>query len=96
MLILDCPFCGPRYHSEFLYGGDAGRRRPAHDDPDAARWTDYVFLRDNPRGRHVEYWQHVHGCRAWLRVTRDTATHEVLAVTAARPRPARAEGAADR
>ena len=85
MLILHCPFCGPRDHSEFLYGGDARRTRPTPDDADGARWHDYVFLRDNPRGTHVEHWQHVHGCRGWLTVTRDTVTHEILAVTAARP-----------
>ena len=88
MLIFDSPFCGPRDHSEFSYGGDARRRRPAVDDADAGRWHDYVFLRDNPRGRHVEYWQHVHGDRSWLRVERDTVTHEVLSVV-----PARAFGA---
>jgi sarcosine oxidase subunit delta len=88
MLILDCPFCGPRYHAEFTYGGDAGRRRPAHDDPDPARWHDHVFLRDNPRGPHREHWQHVHGCRAWLVVERDTLTHEILHVAAARPQQA--------
>ena len=84
MLILDCPFCGPRYHSEFSYGGDAARARPAVDDAEAGHWHDYVFLRDNPRGPHAEFWQHSHGCRAWLRVLRDTATHEVLSVELAR------------
>jgi sarcosine oxidase subunit delta len=43
-----------------------------------------VFIRDNPRGAHHEYWQHVHGCRQWLRVVRDTVTHEIAAVTPAR------------
>ena len=31
-----------------------------------------VFVRDNPMGEHREYWQHVHGCRQWLFVVRDT------------------------
>jgi len=25
----------------------------------------------------VEYWQHVAGCRRWLRIRRDTVTHEI-------------------
>ena len=49
--------------------------RGAADSLDA--WTDYVYLRDNPRGPHREYWQHVHGCREWVIVARDTLSHEV-------------------
>ena len=37
-----------------------------------------MFLRDNPRGPHREWWFHHGGCGRWIRVTRDTATHEVL------------------
>jgi sarcosine oxidase subunit delta len=44
-----------------------------------AEHIDYVYLRDNPRGLHLEYWQHVNGCRAYVKVLRDTATHEILA-----------------
>ena len=40
---------------------------------------DYVYLRDNPRGRYEEFWHHTSGCRRWLVVTRDTATHEIEA-----------------
>jgi heterotetrameric sarcosine oxidase delta subunit len=59
---------------------------PGLDCTDAATWHDYVFLRDNPRGRHAEYWHHVHGCRRWLRVERDTVTHEIESVEDAAPR----------
>jgi heterotetrameric sarcosine oxidase delta subunit len=79
MLLIPCPWCGPRDHVEFSYGGDATVRRPAN--PLAAtqkEWDDYVYLRHNPRGRHEELWQHHAGCRAWLRVVRDTLTHEIL------------------
>ena len=61
MLLLSCPYCGEREHTEFRYGGDAGKRRPAHDDMNAKAWHDHVFLFDNPKGPHKEYWQHVHG-----------------------------------
>lgn len=75
-----CPFCGERDASEFTYLGDAGSRRPDPAAPDAqAQFFDAVYLRDNPAGRHEELWYHGSGCRSWLRVTRDTRTHEIFA-----------------
>jgi sarcosine oxidase subunit delta len=81
MIRIPCPYCGLRDHEEFVYLGDAGRRRPAGNEPSADRqpWHDYVYLRDNPRGPHAEFWQHLHGCRAIVQLLRDTETHEVLA-----------------
>ena len=81
---LPCPLCGDRDIEEFTYLGDAAPQRPdpATGDPDA--WHAYVYLRDNPRGRHRELWHHLQGCRAWLCVTRDTATHTVFDATLAR------------
>lgn len=76
MLIIHCPHCGPRDHTEFGYGGDAGARRPADDAAETA-WVDFVYHRDNPRGPHEELWQHVQGCRAWIVVRRDTLTHAI-------------------
>lgn len=81
---IDCPFCGERDQHEFSYGGDATRLRPEESNTDQQIWSDYVFLRDNPRGWHQEYWQHVHGCRAWVCVTRNTLTHEIAEVCTAR------------
>ncbi|MDH3316234.1 MAG: sarcosine oxidase subunit delta [Gammaproteobacteria bacterium] len=80
MLLIDCPHCGPRAQIEFTYGGDATRTRPA--DPDAVEvkeWLDFVYLRDNPRGPHTEWWHHSVGCRRWIKVRRDTLTHEISA-----------------
>ena len=75
-----CPFCGERDAAEFTYLGDAGFRRPETAAPDAqARFFEAVYLRDNPAGRHEELWYHGWGCRSWLRVTRDTRTHEIFA-----------------
>jgi sarcosine oxidase subunit delta len=82
MLLIQCPWCGERCHTEFTYGGDAQVGRPAAEDSNLA-WVDYVYLRENPRGSHAEYWHHVQGCRQWLRVVRDTLTHEIAQVTAA-------------
>lgn len=82
MLRIKCPFCGERDHSEFSYGGDATIQYP---DLDASidEWHDAVFLRDNPRGRQLETWQHSSGCRLWLIVERDNVTHEITDVRAA-------------
>lgn len=80
MIRITCPHCGPRDHAEFSYSGDATKTRPANSEQSsAADWHDYVYIRDNPRGPHLEYWHHIHGCRAYVKVLRDTATHEVLA-----------------
>ena len=85
---IECPFCGERDSSEFTYLGDAGFRRPAADTADAAdRFYEAVYLRDNPAGPHQELWYHSSGCLSWLRVTRDTRTHAILAVQLAREAP---------
>ena len=77
-----CPFCGEREVSEFAYLGDARFERPNPDSPDAhARFVESVYLRDNPAGPHDELWYHAAGCRSWLRVIRNTRTHEILAVS---------------
>ena len=74
---IKCPHCGLRDHSEFSYEGDATIKRPENDDADA--WRDYVYHRDNPRGKHKELWSHISGCRAWVVVERNTFTHEIYA-----------------
>ena len=35
-------------------------------------------MRKSPRGKHVELWHHISGCRQWIKVERDTATHEIF------------------
>jgi sarcosine oxidase subunit delta len=83
---IPCPFCGERDLTEFSYLGDAGYRRPDPADIDAvSRFVEAVYLRDNPAGLHVELWYHASGCRAWLRVTRDTRTHEISCAEYANP-----------
>lgn len=77
MLRIDCPWCGPRDMVEFTYVGDGTLRRPEIGAEDGH--FDYVYLRDNPKGPHVEIWRHGVGCRRHVAVTRDTATHEMLA-----------------
>ncbi|MEO8452176.1 MAG: sarcosine oxidase subunit delta [Gemmatimonadota bacterium] len=75
MLLIPCPWCGAREEVEFRYGGEA-RHQPAPNADDHAL-ADYLFYRSNPAGRHVERWVHVHGCRRWFTLVRDTMTHEI-------------------
>ena len=81
MLLIECPWCGPRDESEFTYGGEAHIVRP--EDPDATsdeEWAAYLFYRKNPRGGHLEQWCHSSGCRRWFNVRRDTMTYEIAEV----------------
>lgn len=86
MLLIPCPHCGERRHTEFTYGGDARVPRPL--DPNALSdrsWTDYLYRRSNPCGPHVEYWHHTLGCRQWLRIERDTASQQAQVADQAGP-----------
>ena len=82
-MIIEHPLLGPRDASEFTVLGDAALiRRPDGGDLDA--FHAYLHLRDNPAGLHRELWHHEAGDRSWLVVTRDTLTHEIVAVELAR------------
>ncbi|WP_447577183.1 sarcosine oxidase subunit delta [Achromobacter kerstersii] len=77
MLMLTCPYCGPRAETEFTCGGEADIVRPQDCDTlTDAKWADYAFMRKNVRGRAREQWQHAHGCRRWFLAERDTVSHE--------------------
>jgi sarcosine oxidase subunit delta len=78
MMLIPCPWCGPRNETEFHYGGQAGVAYPA--DPAALsdeEWGRFLFVRENPKGLFRERWCHSAGCRQWFDLTRDTVTHEV-------------------
>jgi methylglutamate dehydrogenase subunit B len=79
---IDCPHCGERNASEFLYKGDASIERPQTPDQDA--FFDFLYIRRNEAGPMKEYWFHAGGCRSWLIVTRNTVTHQITGVEAAR------------
>ena len=79
MLEIKCPHCGKRSQNEFSYGGDATVKRPELGKEISDKvWDDFVYFRNNPRGKHLEFWHHVAGCRQWFKVLRSTVTHEIF------------------
>ena len=80
MLLICCPYCGPRAELEFSYGGEAHIARPA--DPmslDDEAWANFLYVRSNPRGIHAERWRHLHGCGRFFNVQRDTVSDTIIA-----------------
>ncbi len=81
MLLISCPWCGPRDEIEFRCGGQSHVARPGPpEEVSDADWTDYLFTRLNPKGIHFERWVHAFGCRRWFNMARDTVTHEIKAI----------------
>ncbi|MEU5637868.1 sarcosine oxidase subunit delta family protein [Streptomyces rishiriensis] len=81
MLLIPCPWCGPRDEAEFHYGGQAHVAYP--ETPSALtdeEWARYLFFRDNTKGPFAERWSHAAGCRRWFNAVRDTSTNEILSV----------------
>ena len=79
MLNIKCPYCGDRSQKEFAYGGDGTVVRPElNQQISDEKWDEFVYLRKSPRGKHIELWHHIAGCRQWFRVQRDTVTHEIF------------------
>ena len=79
MLLIACPYCGPRAEIEFRCGGEADIARPP--DPskvDDTAWAEYLFMRTNPKGVHGERWLHAHGCQRWFNALRDTVSDRIL------------------
>lgn len=97
MLLITCPYCGPRPEIEFSYGGQAHIERP--NDPmslDDEAWAEYLYFRSNSKGEHAERWRHVNGCGRFLNVRRDTTSDEILATYKIGEVPDRRSEQADR
>ena len=80
MLLIPCPWCGPRPENEFRYGGQANLTRPAASADDVT-FSAYLYLRDNPRGRHQERWRHQPGCGRFFNCVRDTVTDRIASTS---------------
>jgi sarcosine oxidase subunit delta len=79
MLLIACPYCGPRPELEFVYGGQAQVARPAEPAAvNAQDWADFLYVRDNTRGVHAERWRHTHGCGRNFNALRDTRSDQFL------------------
>jgi sarcosine oxidase subunit alpha len=98
MLLITCPWCGPRDEAEFHYGGQAHVAYP--ETPSALtdeEWARYLFFRDNTKGPFAERWSHAAGCRRWFNAVRDTSTNEILSVyRSGEDRPETPEGLTSR
>lgn len=95
MLLVNCPFCGPRAESEFAYGGEGGIARPLNTEGlSDAEWADYLFMRRNPKGAHHEQWRHASGCGKWFHARRDTVSYRFSATwKIGEPEPVQGGGA---
>ena len=83
MLLISCPWCGPRAELEFTCGGQSHIIRPGPaEQVDEQTWARYLSEKVNPAGIHLERWHHRFGCRQWFNVARDTLTHRIHAVYA--------------
>jgi heterotetrameric sarcosine oxidase delta subunit len=76
MMLLECPWCGPRNADEFAHVGEAPNR-PDPATASAEQWRGYLYLSANPAGWVHEWWLHRGGCRRYLAATRDTLTNTV-------------------
>jgi sarcosine oxidase, subunit delta len=89
MLLIPCPFCGPRPENEFNYGGEAHIVRPP--DPsllDDDGWAAFVYQRNNAKGVQAERWYHIHGCGRFFNCLRETVSDKIVATYQVRaPRP---------
>jgi sarcosine oxidase subunit delta len=78
MLLIPCPWCGPRAEPEFQFGGEPALRPvPAGSVTDEA-WAYYLYFRSNEKGSHRELWCHAGGCGRWFVLQRDTVSHTIL------------------
>jgi heterotetrameric sarcosine oxidase delta subunit len=76
MILLPCPYCGPRNASEFRYAGEVSER-PDPNETGVEEWRAYLYARNNPAGWITETWYHNAGCRQHFVTERHTMTNEV-------------------
>lgn len=74
MVLVPCPWCGPRDAAEFGYVGELSVR-PDPQTTTRKEWRDYLYLRRNVAGWTTERWYHRMGCRRYLVVQRETTTN---------------------
>jgi sarcosine oxidase, subunit delta len=82
MIIIRCPYCQEqRTEEELIYGGESDINRASEPEGISdLQWTDYLFMRANPKGPLKEQWCCAYGCGQWFKVERDSATHKIREV----------------
>jgi sarcosine oxidase subunit delta len=78
VILLPCPYCGPRNASEFRYVGELATR-PDQNATGIDEWRAFLYMRDNPAGWTTETWYHRAGCRQHFTLERHAVTNEVHA-----------------
>lgn len=78
MLIVNCPWCGPRNSADLRYVGET-RPRPDPASATEEEWRTYLYVRDNPAGWTTETWYCRAGCRRYFVVERHSVTNEIRA-----------------
>jgi sarcosine oxidase subunit delta len=103
MLLINCPYCGPRPELEFRNMGEAHIARPPFSETISDEdWAEFLYIRTNERGLLAERWRHVHGCSRFFNAVRHTVTDKFVAtyrvgdpkpdLPESAARPAEAEG----
>lgn len=79
MLLITCPYCGPRPELEFRYAGEGHIARTTFsEDITDEQWADFLYVRTNPKGLMAERWRHVHGCARFFNAVRHTVTDKFV------------------
>ena len=78
MLILECPYCGVEADETELHGGGEAHLKRFGPGSDDEAFEGYLFMRENPKGVHLERWRHSFGCGKWFHAARCTMTLEVF------------------
>ncbi|MQA82008.1 MAG: sarcosine oxidase subunit delta [Streptosporangiales bacterium] len=74
MMLVPCPWCGPRNVAEFRYVGESSAR-PDPATTSASDWRTYLYTRRNPCDWIKETWYHRMGCRQYFGLERHTMTN---------------------
>lgn len=77
MLLITCPYCGPRPEEEFINGREAHIARPENTEAlSDADWARYTFIHNNHKGWMRERWMHAAGCRRWFNAVRHNVSSQ--------------------
>ena len=96
MFQIHCPYCDElRDEIEFAHAGEAHIARPTakeQGEMSDVAWSEFMFIRDNPRGETAERWWHQNGCNMFFNAIRHTVTDKmILTYKMGEPRPSAAK-----